>query len=275
MTTPSIVEKAKSTIKQIKLKGIPLMISTEEHQHELASMQEVVPYEKFFFVVDTVNQQIELVHGVKRWLGYDDEKFTMMDYFSKIHPTQMTFLIHLAKVSFEIATTVGFKMLFRQQRYIVDIALQHAGGHYVLCKRSLTPWQWQYNGSQQLLTHYFLEFTITNHHLSELNTDIAPRIYDRFGHKLADLEELFRIESSQTIEKKSKIFTTQELRILRKIAYNPNITSEEIANAFKIKKSTIHVFNKKLIEKGKEILLDDSIQNAKDLALRLRRNFWL
>ena len=69
------------------------------------------------------------------------------------------------------------------------------------------------------------------------------------------------------------MFSPQELRILRKIAYNPSITAPEVAKLFKTQPSTIRTLNQRIIEKARQHFGDESIGSAKEVAVLLRRNF--
>jgi predicted XRE-type DNA-binding protein len=268
-----IVNKAYLAITQPKIKDSPYIISQEEHTAELESFKEGVKHQKFYFVINRCTKSIENIIGLNQWLGYDEDTFDLKTYFKSINPNQLIYLITLAEQAFKITELPNFTLRFGHQQYIVDLEMKHAAGHYVMCKRVLTPWQWQNNGEEQILTHYLLDFTVHNFHIDQISDELKPRVYDKFGNKLTDLEGLLRLAASSNIENESNLFTSQEYRILRKFANNKNITSEEIATAFKIKKSTVHTFNKSIIEKGRLFFKDNKIENAKDLALRLRNNY--
>lgn len=270
-----IIERASKALKQKISTKLHLAVSKEEQDSEINSLKEVIRYEKFFFVVDTINLKLENLHGVARWLGYDEATFTWQTYLSIIHPSYIEYLIHLAEITTNFSKSKDFRIAFRQHQYVVDVALRHSDGHYVLCKRSLTAWQWHYDNESQVVTHYMNEFTVTNPYIEEITPEMSPRVLDANGNKLHDIEALIRKNSQELVENEKKMFSVQELRILRKMAYNPTITSSEIATAFKTQVSTIHTLNKRIIDKGKYHFHDVRINNAKDLAVLLRRNFFV
>lgn len=274
-TQQEIVDRANNVLKQTVSPSLQSAVSAEEQLDEINSLKEIIRYEKFFFVLDRVNLRLEDINGVARWLGYDESTFNWEKYLSIIPESYMEFLIHLAEVTSGIANSKDFKVGFRQHQYVVDIALQHADGHYVLCKRSLTAWQWQYSNTQQVVTHYMNEFTVINPFVTEITPEMSPRILDADGNKLTDLEAVVRKISQEMVENQKIAFSVQELRILRKIAYNPNITSAEIATAFKTQVSTIHTLNKRILEKGKDYFHESNFSNAKELAILLRKNFFV
>ena len=267
------VEKAKAIIKKVSSRPLKPGVSAKDQDAEIQSLKETVQRDKFFFVVDRPEGKLEHIYGVAKWLGYDETAFNLETYLSIIHEAYLEFLIHLVQVTTEFANSKDFKIGFRQHHYVVNIALKHAEGHYVWCKRSLSAWQWQYDQSKQIVTHYMNEFTVIDPYVIEITAEMSPRIIDAAGKKLHKIEELIRQKSLDSVENQKKFFSTQELRILRKIAYQPDITSKEIAQSFKTKVSTIHTLNKRIIEKGRAYFPDDSIHTTRDLALLLKRNF--
>lgn len=269
------IELAKKAITRKKYLDIPEAVSIEEQQKELESMKEVVLHEKFFFVVSSTEMQIEHIHGVERWLGYSEVEFTLEKYLSIIHPSYLEFLTHLAQITFQIVSTKGFRVGFREQRYVVDIALKHAKGHYVLCKRALSPWQWRYDKIRQELTHYFNEFTVTNPYLEDISPELFPRILDANGDKMFNLEDLLRKNASLYFETNKIFFSIQEIRIIRKIAYHPGIKSSDLAIAFKNQIGTINTLKKRIIKKGRLLFNDPEIASAKSIAILMKKNYFV
>jgi DNA-binding CsgD family transcriptional regulator len=226
-------------------------------------------------IVDATNQHIIHAKGIERWLGYEEQNFTFSKYYDIIHSGFKLPLIHLAKVATEMVNAMDYNLGFREQQYVVNIALQHIQGHYILCRRNLSVWQWQYNNDRQLITQYCNEFTIINHHidLQEITPEVLPRILNHHSQKLEDLEKQFRLNVSESIEKNKQLFTSQEYRILRKIAYEPTLTAPQIAKSFKTQPSTIRTLNQRIIEKARLHFKDESIGSAKEVAVLLRRNY--
>jgi predicted DNA-binding transcriptional regulator len=266
------INRAKEVIKQIPIPSSQWAVSSEEHNSELDSLKEIIHYEKFFFIFDTINFRIENLAGVSKWLGYDESTFTYQKYLSLIHPSFMEALIHLAKITYEIANNKNFEVEFRQHQYVVNIAIKHSKGHYLLCKRALSAWQWQHDENSQVITHFCNEFTVVEE-IDEIAPETRPRVLDKFHNKIEELEKQLRTNSSSATEGKSISFTCQELRVLRKLAYNPSIKAKEIAKAFNIDVTTVHTHNKLLLEKGRLFFHDEGISSAKEVATLLRRNF--
>ncbi|MCU0325444.1 MAG: hypothetical protein MUF45_09360 [Spirosomaceae bacterium] len=266
------VELAKKTITRKVNKNLKEAVVFSEQQKEIELMKELIPHEKFFFVVSTEGI-IEHINGVERWLGYNEEVFNLEKYLNIIHPSYLEFLIHLAEVTFNIANNIDFRVGFREQRYVVDVAIKHADGHYVLCKRALSAWQWRFDNQKQQITHYFNEFTITNPLIEEINPNLYPRILDSKGVKLFDLEALLKRNAAVYLEDNKIFFSIQEIRILRKLSYNPKMTTKDLAAAFKNKVGTINTLNKRIIKKGRLLFNNEEINTAKSVAIMMRKNF--
>jgi hypothetical protein len=271
----NLINRAKTAITQTVSGELKLGVEEQTLNEEITSLKEIIKYDKFFFVVDMLNQQILEKNGIAKWLEYNEDDFGILQYFQAIHSSCLEYLIHLATITAEFANKKDSNIGFNQQQYVIDVALKHANGHYVQCKRALSAWQWQSDENTKVVTQYLNVFTIINPHLDEVSPEMFPRMYDQDGNKLVDIQKKIQNNSIDFIENKSKIFTIQELRILRKIAYNPNITSKEIATAFKSKLSTIHTQNKKLVEKGRAKFHNDNISSAKELAILLKKNFMI
>ncbi|MBA4848969.1 hypothetical protein [Emticicia sp. BO119] len=266
------IERAKKAITRKKYEELPEAISIEEQQNELESMKEVIRHEKFFFVVSSIESRIEHAHGVERWLGYGEQEFTLEKYLSIIHPSYLEFLTHLAQITFQIVSSKGFRVGFREQRYVVDVALRHSKGHYVLCKRALSPWQWRYDKIRQELTHYFNEFTVINPYLDDISPELLPRIIDANGDKMFNLEDLLHKNASLYFEANKIFFSIQEIRIIRKIAYQPDIKSSDLAAIFKNQTGTINTLKKRIIKKGRLLFNDSEIDSAKSIAILMKKN---
>ena len=206
------------------------MIPQEEQNTELAHLKETIHYERFFFVVNLHEMKIEHLNGIERWLGYKENDFDFLTYLSLIHPehaalhniTSITLIEGLMKGDWNIE--------FMKHRYITDIALRHRDGHYLLCKRLACIFQYD---ERRRLLEYINEFTIIRKYNGE------PFTVRGTSDEGKDLEWMntFLERTKQAFQNKN-LFGFQELRILRKYAYNNKISVAQIANAFKVQEST-------------------------------------
>ncbi len=237
------------------------MIPHEEQMRELEHLKETIHYERFFFVVNLHKMEIEYVNGVERWLGYRETSFDFLKYLTLIHPEHATAHNITSITLIEGLMKGDWNIEFMKHRYITEMALRHSDGHYLLCKRLACIFQ--YDDRRRLL-EYINEFTI----IREYNNDpFTVRATSDEGKNLVWLNE-FLARAQKAFQEKN-LFGFQELRILRKYAYNENISLLQIANAFKIQESTVVTYNKRILEKA-EALYSKRFSNAREVALVLR-----
>ena len=159
-----------------------------------------------------------------------------------------------------------------KEKYVIDVALRHARGHYILVKRTLSCWD--YDKTNNIATAYLNECTIWGEYDVENSKGIKPRITDIYGTRLLKLEPVVRSNVSKLLESKRR-FSVQELRVLRKYAYNPSMTAKDVANSFKIKTNTIDTYNRRIISKFNHIYPNEHLKLAKEIAQFLRKECFI
>jgi hypothetical protein len=266
------LEILKESVKPLKSTSIKSAISAQKHEEELKSLAETIRYQRFFFVVDILNQQIKHPQGISQWLGYNDSDFTFSFYTTLIHPDHVQATILLSKSIFDLANSKMISLEFMKEKYTIDIALRHAKGHYILVKRTLSCWD--YDSQTGITTAYLNEFTILEEYESERSSGIKPRITDLYGSRLKDIELLLRDYSFNLLEDKKR-FSVQELRLMRKYAYNPDLSSKEIAKSFKIENTTLETYNRRILTKFKSLYPNEEPKTARDVAAFLRREYFI
>ena len=267
------IEILKESVKSLKNQPISSAISKIIHEEEVKLLAETIKYERFFFVVDIINQEIIHAHGIKQWLGYDDHKFSFGFYSNLIHPNYIEATFLLAKSTLALVNSNSFEQGFMKEKFVIQIALRHAQGHYILVKRTLS--SWDYDPTTKVSIAYLNEFTILEEYdETDKSNTLKPRITDIYGTRLVNIENILRESSYKTLES-SKRFSVQELRILRKYAYNPTITSNEVANTFKIKPNTIDTYNRRIITKFNYIYPNEKVKSAKEIAQFLRKECFI
>lgn len=267
------IEILKESVKSLKNQQISSAISKTIHEEEVKLLAETIKYEKFFFVVDIINQEIKHAHGIKQWLGYDEYKFSFGFYATLIHPNYIEATFLLAKSTLALVNSNSIEQGFMKEKIVIQIALRHANGHYILVKHTIS--SWDYDSTTKVSIAYLNEFTILEEYdETEKSSTLKPRITDIYGTRLLNIENIVR-ESSYKILESNKRFSIQELRILRKYAYNPTITSNEVANTFKIKPNTIDTYNRRIISKFSYIYPNEKVQSAKEIAQFLRKECFI
>jgi hypothetical protein len=237
------------------------MVPIAEQEEELRHLKETVHYERFFFIMNLHKMQIEFPNGIERWLGYNERDFSLLRYLEIIHPSH-TAAHYITSVKLIEGLMRGdWNIEFMKHRYITNIALKHKKGHYLLCKRLACIFQ--YDEKRRLL-EYINEFTIVGEYADE---PYSVRATSDEGENLKWLNEL--LARTQKAFEEKNLFGFQEMRILRKYAYNDEISIAQVANAFKIQESTVITYNKRILEKA-ESLLSKRFANAKQVAYVLK-----
>lgn len=245
----------------------PPSISQNQQQEEIQSLSETVRYERSFFVVDANNQTIRFPMGISMWLGYPEDEFTLPLYNSLIHHHHLSPSMLFTKVIFEMIKSKQLEIDSTQRKFVSRMAIKHSAGHYLLVKRTITCWELEKENND--VQSYLNEFTIWGEYDSETLNGIRPRITDLFGTRMFQLEDLLKEYIYQELEKEKR-FSIQELRILRKYAYNKDLATQDIASAFKISYNTVNTHNRKIIEKFSNIYANNNIKSAKEIAQFLR-----
>lgn len=237
------------------------MVSHDEQMVELQQLKDTIRYERFFFVVNLHKMEIEHVNGVQRWLGYDEKNFDFLKYLSIIHPEHAPAHNMTSVVLIEGLMKGDWAIEFMKHRYITEMALKHSNGRWLLCKRLACIFQYD---ERRRLLEFVNEFTIIREYKSD---PFTVRATSDEGKDLEWLNE-FLARVQKAFQDKN-MFGFQEIRILRKYAYNKNISVAEIANAFKIQESTVITYNKRILEKA-EALYYKRFANAKQVAIVLK-----
>ena len=209
-------------------------VSAEEQALELKLLAETVHRGNFFFVVDYHSGRVTHANGLNRWLGWDDTNFQLTHYFHIILPSHLPSLTIMAANALRITQFGNFPLRFMENKLVVQIPLRHRDGTYWLCKRTLSPWQ--YSGNRRMMA-LLNEYTLVKPYEGE---SLSPHIIAANGIRNEALEELLHTQNyERLLDAQTRPFTTTELRIARKLAYNPSISGRELSEMFKSSERTI------------------------------------
>ncbi len=241
---------------------LPAAISAADQQAVLQQLDTQIKKEQFYFVTDVRTGAITHCNGINQWLGYTDAHFTQKNYLNYINPAHAIPQGFYAAAFFDALISKQLTTQFLQPTCITTLALKNKAGKYIYCKRQCYPFQ--VTGCNKM-TAYISEFTI----IKELtNEEYHTRIYDE--PELANhLNEILK----KLVQKKfedARGFSIQELRILKRYATAQNVTSETIAKAFKIEKTTVDTYNKRILKKAENIF-GLSFGDAKKAAAYFKR----
>lgn len=234
------------------------VVSAWEQETVLQRIDEEIHQESIYFSVDLAQNSIVHCNGVARWLGYRNTGFSLRDYHKIIHPAHASLQCYYSASLLELLTHNEISLQFMQPVCATLIALKHKTGKYIYCKRECWPFQLTAEGK---MTAYLCRFTIIKEFSGETyHTRICPA-----NSRSAQLNEKLHALARKKFAAHTD-FSTQELRILKRYAQQKDCTSEIIGQAFKIKKSTVSTFNKRILKKT-ETFSGQSFNTAKDAAL--------
>lgn len=237
------------------------VVSTQKQHLEIDHLKKTVHYERFFFVLNNYDFSIDHVHGVKKWLGYDEDDFTYYKYLSIIHPTHLLAQLSNVYELLENSMTGVYPLEFINGfRFISYFALRHLSGEYLFFKR--LAWPFQYDDKNRLLS-YLNEFTLLGKYNNESYT---VRLTDADGRPLILKRKKINPVYS-AIE--NMPFSHQELKVLNAYAKDASLTGAAIANTLMIKKNTVITYKKRILDKA-EKLFYRRFKTAADVAIFLK-----
>lgn len=235
------------------------VVSAEEQQKEINSLKETLKYERFFFVVDMLNFEICAAEGISKWLGYSENGFSLKGYWSHIvHPGCKKSLLLIAHQMYEALCKGAYELEFMVQRFVTLIPLKHQDGHYLLTKKTSSIFQ--YDNKNRLMA-YLDEFTV-------IGNFTEGAIHPRIDNEAAEKEIMKKAHDTLL---RMRIFSVRELQVMRKLAYNPNLTQVEIGNELDVTVNTINTYYKRFHQKARDFYSED-IPTVLDAAKRLRND---
>jgi hypothetical protein len=219
----------------------PLQIAVRDQQKALLQLNSVVNREQFYFAIDLIEEKIVHRNGLSRWLGFSDADFSVKDFLEIIHPHHAAVEEIYCRALVELLLFKPFPLDFMQTICTSTLALRNKKGQYHYVKRECVPFQLNHQGK---LTAYICVFTL----IKDFNREqYQTRIYHA-GNTARSLDELPSLV--RKIFNDLSLFSIQELRILKRYAQKTDLTSEQLGAAFKIKKSTVETFNKRILKKA-------------------------
>ena len=221
------------------------MVPVAKQQEEIECLKNAVHYERFFFVVNNYDLNIEQVHGVKKWLGYSDKDFSYYKYASLIHPThllaQLTNVYGLLEDFMAGVYPLEFMAGFR---FISCLALKHANGEYLFFKR--LAWPFQFDNKNRLLS-YMNEFTLLGKYKNE---SYSVRLTDAAGNPVLFKKKAMH-DAYAAID--NMPFSEQELNVLGIYAADNSLTAAKVAGTLNIKENTVITYKKRILNKAEKV----------------------
>ncbi|MFN4314020.1 MAG: hypothetical protein ACK4E0_07000 [Chitinophagaceae bacterium] len=242
----------------------PLMVRADQQETELESIEGTIGSQRFYFVVDMRSFEIIRCRGVQRWLGHDENDFSLKRYWKMVHPGNQiashTVFLQMAR----ILCAGKFELEFMVQRYGNLTALRHHQGHYLLCKRIASVFQYD---AENRLTEYLNEFTIV---APFKNEPLSPSFFTKTGEAETERGRII-LENALANFLGMKVFSAQELQVARLLAYQPGITQQKLAAQFNRSTHTIDTYYKRFLTKARDYF-HINFQNVQEAANYLRES---
>lgn len=234
------------------------VVSASEQKTILQRIDEEIHREHFYFSINLAENKIVHCNGIARWLGYADADFSLRNYLEIIHPAHATIQGYYSMALLELLIHNEISLQFMHPVCSTIMALKHKTGKYIYCKRECAPFQLT---EENKMTEYLCRFTIIKDFRNE---NYHTRIYPGNEDSTHADEKLLALARKKFAEHTD--FSVQELRILKRYAHPKSNTSEMIGKAFKIKKSTVDTYNKRILKKA-ETFSQQHFNTAKEAAL--------
>ncbi|HXS59092.1 MAG TPA: LuxR C-terminal-related transcriptional regulator [Hanamia sp.] len=239
------------------------VITKEQQKKQLDILDQQIPLESFYFVVNFRTCEIEQINGVKKWLGYSNKEFTLSQYLKSVHPDHVVLFNLIANCMYRVLFQEIFRIRFNTQKYISMVALRHYNGEYYVYKKTSSAFQ----------------LDDKNHILAQLNVFKRIELYDGDALKprIEEMEEAMREKFEKMVDQmvytymvEQRYFSKQEFEVLKYYAEDLHRTSNEVAQKMNLKPATIDTYNKRILEKSRNIFTHP-FSNAREVAQRLKR----
>jgi hypothetical protein len=197
---------------------------------------------KFSFVFDAVKAEISHCYGTEKILGYHERDFTIAKLLEVMHPAHVIpFLLHggsswdVLAANPELATFNNFSVLF-------TIAIKDVTQIFHYCSVESFCFQVSNTGRGTAFAYLFTPLKVF------VQEELTVNYFDNNGLRPDIVAAHVRIAKHKF--KIGNYFTEQEMRILKRLARDENATSEDIALAFKISKTTVFKHNSNILKKA-------------------------
>lgn len=232
------------------------IIPLGQQQVVLNQLEKEISNERFYFLVDVKENKITDCKGMELWLGYTDAHFSIKNYLEIIHPAHAFIQSYYGSALFATLMYATMPLQFMQPTIKTLMALKHQNGNYLYCKRECFPFQLS---ADNKMTAYLCSFNILKGYINE---NYHVRLFSVDDKHVGNWLQILKMTNK--IFEANKVFSFQETRILKRYSLNKNTNSDAISKAFKIKKTTVGTYNKRIIKKL-ETLTGQRFGNAKKI----------
>lgn len=223
----------------------PLVVDKAQQEKALNAIHDTIGGQRFYFLVDMPSFTITRCAGIQTWLGYPEKEFTLKQYWNLVHQGNQVSAHAVFLQMANILCKGEYTLQFMVQRYGSLTALRHYQGHYVLCKRTASVYQYD---EQNRLVEYLNEFTVIGAYKGE---PLSPTFFTNTGDNEKERGSVI-LERVKENFPGLAVFTDNELRIATLLGSKPGINQREIAKSLALKPETIKTYSKKFLEKAQD-----------------------
>jgi hypothetical protein len=230
----------------------PFIVTPERHAEILSHYKFIIDDGVFFFTVRLLDLKISNIGGVKRWLGYDHEHFTIEKYIESIHPSMRELNVIQGNKVLQYATEGKFDFQRDNPRVNAWFALQKADGKYISVKRVTSGFQYNvHNHMWEYLNVFYIYKSYSN---EAFNVNFISYPTNKTTQTLlSETKNFIHLRAYNILP-----FAPAEMILLREYAKNPKITEKGMAQllsrkeAKPLSKSTIKTWKSRIKEKAQE-----------------------
>src|SRR5689334_23090310 len=87
------------------------VVPVDAQQREVNLLKETLGSERFFFIVDLLNFEIQEVQGIQKWLGYPQKEFSLKQYWNQVmHPGRKQSLLLISRQMYNALCRGAYKL---------------------------------------------------------------------------------------------------------------------------------------------------------------------
>lgn len=247
-------------------KELKYLVTGKVQNAEIERLQSGLRHEVFYFIIDLVNGCIKKSGGLEN-LKINPQNFTLKSYFEMMPKSGISNLLTLLGKQTFLLSNIEY-IGFLKPTYIVQLPLKvYADSDKLyLVKREISPFQITEDGQ---IAEYLSYFTIIKEYNHE---ELNPRFIGIPSELQKQVEKFFAVGFSQLPPQENK-FAPKELILLEMYLRDPEISNKELSIRANITVSTLHSYNKQIIQKARQMFGDDlPVRTAKDVAFYLQKN---
>ncbi len=223
--------------------------------------------EKFYFVINLQNLQLEYIQGLQKALGHEEE-ISLEGFFQLVHPEYMEAYLMWAVSAYQVAFQNRELVIPLRQSYRITIPIRHRNGKYYWYSQHVTA----------------IRIDAEGHIVCQLNTYYYEGEWSRFNIRPFEACLSQGNQQSPSWERQLNThmatnflldrFRNSEIELLRLYAEGHQTASEIMAVREGWSKHVIYEYNKNILQKAHRVTRFE-FREAKDVALYFREKGYI